>query len=106
MLPREFLGMARELHSALEADDIVAYDEVGRIRATIGVMISNNQQIRPAMFERTAAAWRDRIPTTGRLRLEINLKPKSLSIRELRIVASDSRFTEWEPDRTEPGIGL
>ena len=69
-------------------------------------LVRNGGVPRPAMLERTAAAWRDRITATGRISLEVVLKQKSLHISEIRAMCADTRFDDWEQDQTERCILL
>jgi hypothetical protein len=69
-------------------------------------MIRNGTVPRPALLARTAAAWRAKVPGTGRLQLEIDLREKSLHIRELRIITGSSRLDDWGEGPEEQGICL
>jgi hypothetical protein len=104
-VPREFVGKARDLRRALEADDAVAYRVVGALTVPF-TAIGRGTIPRPQLLARTANAWRDKIPTTGRLALEVELKKTSLLIRELRLLAADGRFDDWVEGKTEPGFSL
>jgi hypothetical protein len=51
-----------------------------------------------------ARAWRSTLPAAGRLELSIERQPKSLTIAEMRVGASDFRAPWWERGAIEPGV--
>jgi hypothetical protein len=61
---------------------------------------------RPEMLTDAARVWRERVPETGRLHLEIKAEWKRLRIGEVRITAADFRADTWDIGVVEPGIGL
>ena len=103
---REFLGRARLLRNALAADDKIALREMGRIAVPFSPLVRDGGTPRPEMLARAASAWEALIPVSGRLRLEIEVKKKSLNIRELRVLASTASFEEWPDGETELGLML
>ena len=105
-VPREFVGQAREFFRQLAADDVVAQRETRRITTSLGPVIRAGGTLRPQQLARASIAWTEKIPVTGRLRLEIDLKKKSLHIRELRAIAAETIFDGWAENETEPGIAL
>jgi hypothetical protein len=107
MIPSEFSGMARELQQDLLESEAIAKRKIVRLTTPFSA-VSKGTVPRQALLSRTATAWPVKIPEMGRLKLEIDLKPASLYIRELRMYYSETRIYYWDAcgDITEPGIVL
>ena len=58
----------------------------------------------PADLTDAARAWRTGLPALGRLELDVDHHPRSLTIAETRVGASDFRAPDWDLPATEPGV--
>jgi hypothetical protein len=105
IVPREFMGKARDLRRVLEAEDVIAWKEMGRISQPFAC-IGKGTIPRPQMLERAAVAWQERVPKSGRISLSIKRTKASLVIDEVRCGRADTTFAEWGPDHREPGFSL
>ena len=97
---REFLGLSRPFCATLAGAEVGTTRLMSQLAMPLPSLVRNGGVPRPAMLERTAAAWRDRIPATGRMSLEVVVKQKSLHISEIRAMCADTRFDDWEQDQT------
>lgn len=104
-IPREFVGKARDLRRVLSAEDAVVWKEMSRITVPFA-SVGRGTVPRPAMLERAAIAWQERVPKAGRLGLTIKRTRTTLVIDELRLVSADARFAEWDEDVREPGFSV
>jgi hypothetical protein len=105
--PREFIGMARQFRSIVDAEDDAVMQAIPKIVAPFKARIRNNGvTFRSALLADTERQWREKLPTEGRLSLDIERTKSELFIREVRCSAGTFRFVSWLNGTREPDVGL
>ena len=96
----EATGRARLLWAKLAEEDRVAAVEMAAIAARLRPRATWFPVTRSAM-RRAAQEWSDRLPTLGRLSLDIDLSSDRLRIREVRIGGGKGLMDGWQHDAAE-----
>jgi hypothetical protein len=104
MVPVEYIGRARALRTALVAQHAAAVAEADRLSVPLRARFALGQTPSPGAFAKVAAAWRDRIPSAGRLGLTINHARTRLTIAETRAAPTEFRFDTWGDGDHETAI--
>lgn len=101
--PAEFLGMAREWRRRFEPSDAVISATFNSIFAPLIERARRRPVPRPEMLAEAARGYRQRMPETGRLSLDIEHKRTRLSISDMRIGVSDLQHEQWQNSERASG---
>jgi hypothetical protein len=104
MVPAEFIGRARALRMAVAAVHPVAIATIDRIGQSLHGQYRLRQTPSASGLARAAAAWRDQVPSAGRLDLMVKVTSKRLAISETRIGPVEFRFDAWIEGDAETAI--
>jgi hypothetical protein len=105
-VPRESLGQARAFRNVLIAEDSQACTAIDRILSPLHARLAQGRIPRTESLADAANQWRNQLAGTGRLDVSIEQTRTSLTIRELRVGASDNRFDDWPEGDVEPGFAV
>jgi hypothetical protein len=90
----EFRGQARAWLSRLDAEDAGFGPMATRVGQALRAPLARGKIATPEDLQETARQWRDELPTAGRLKLEIDISQRSLTIRELRASTAEQFIPE------------
>jgi hypothetical protein len=94
-IPREHLGRARAWRNELKAEDETAANRCIGIAESIRARLARGSVPKREALNEAARAWRDDVPSFGRLKLEIEAANRRLVIRELRMGAAHHAEGGW-----------
>ena len=105
MIPREYVGLARQFRQAVN----VAFDESREplLRLMIPVMrrLERKPTLRSGKEIDLVREWRDNIPSPHRLRFEqLRDQDGCLIVDEIKLDSIELRFEQW--DSWEPGVSI
>jgi hypothetical protein len=104
MVPVEFVGKARAFRMAVAAAHPAAVAAVDRIAQPLRGQARLRQNPSASGLARTAAAWSNQVPATGRLDLAVKLTTSSLRITETRVGPVEFRFDAWDKGDVETAV--
>jgi hypothetical protein len=100
-VPFEFVGLARQFRSAVVAQHPRAVAAMDRIVLPLRGRHYSKQVPSPTAFAKVAQAWREQVPSAGRLSLATTYDVRRLAIIEVRAIPTDFGFNEWAEGATE-----
>jgi hypothetical protein len=105
MVPREYVGRARDLLRRLSAADARIEPAVRGVMAPLLRRLDRHPVLRRDMLVDAERRWRNAVPALGRLAMEVdgeNLRAPCFI--ELRVVCGVFHAATWPDDGQEPGV--
>jgi hypothetical protein len=103
-VPVEFVGKARAFRRPLVADHPAAIAMVDRLALPFHARFRSRQPPTIGALAGLTHAWRERMPSSGRLHLVINTARARLTIVETRAAPATFRFDDWDEGDVETAI--
>lgn len=104
--PAEYIGKARAFRTAVVAQHAEAMAVMDRLVMPLMARFQYRQAPSPGAFAKAAQAWRDQVPSAGRLGLVVNAARSRLTIAETRAAPTAFRFEAWPDGDAETVIAI
>jgi hypothetical protein len=103
-VPREHIGQVRALRNGIR--DLAAGTAIAAISRKLQARARRRQKLTVSDAVKFRDQWVTEVPAAGRLSFVSKISAHSLIIREVRLVASHVRLSEWPDEDREPGLSI